>query len=112
MTRIGNTEQVMALVRNQLQRMARREKADKTQKSRQPEARTLTPRERVQALSAIKDLTDEDFTQNFVRALLGEEFGDGITASPGFQLVVERTAKAMRADPEIAALLKRVRNQL
>ncbi|GAA4044816.1 hypothetical protein [Parerythrobacter jejuensis] len=112
MTRVGNTEQVMALVRNQLQRMARREKSEKTQKAGKPEARTLTSRERVQALNAIKDLSEEDFTQSFVRAMLSEEFGEKVSNSPGFQQVIERTASAMRADSEIAALLNRVRGEL
>lgn len=112
MTRVGNTEQVMALVRNQLQRMSKRERSEKTQKARQPEARTLNQRERVQALSAIKDLSDEDFTQSFVRALLSEEFGETVSHSPGFQQVVEKTAQALRQQPEIVALLKQVRGQL
>ena len=112
MTRVGNTEQVMALVRNQLQRMAKREKTAKSQKTAKPEARTLSSRERVEALGAIRDLSDDDFAQGFVRALLGEEFGETVTASPGFQQVVERTAGMMRRDPETAALLQRVRTQL
>lgn len=113
MTRVTNTEQVMALVRNQLQRMAKRERTDASQKARKSdEARPLTPRERVQALGALEDLSDEDFTNSFVRALLSEEFGGEVTNSPGFQQVIEKTAGAMRADPEIAGLLKRVRGEL
>ena len=112
MTRITNSEQVMALVRNQLQRMSKRERAGKTQKTQKTESRGLTQQERVIALGAVRDLSDEDFTQGFVRALLSEEFGDTVSHSPQFQKIVERTTEAMRADPEIAALLKTMRGEL
>ncbi|WP_432200690.1 hypothetical protein ACRAQ7_14315 [Erythrobacter sp. W53] len=112
MTRISNTEQVMALVRNQLQRMAKRERDDKTQKTQKADARTLTQRERVVALNAIKGLSEEDFTQNFVRALLTDELGEKVSHSPEFQAIVERTAKTIRADKTVQSLIKQIRGQV
>lgn len=112
MTRVGNTEQIMALVRNQLQRMSKREKSTKTQQVRKTENKPLNQRERVQALAAIEDLSSEDFSQGFVRALLSEEFGPEVSHSPAFQQVVEKTAAAMEADPQIASLIRQVRGEL
>lgn len=112
MTRVGNTDQVLALIRNQLQRMAKRRPGEKTGKTGKLDTRTLSPQERVRALNAIGDLSDEDFTRDLVRALLGEALGENVTASPEFHAVVERTAATLRADPEIAALLGQVRGGL
>ena len=112
MTRVGNTEQILALVRNQLQRMAKRERTGKAREVRKPESRPLNPRERVQALSAIENLSGEDFAHGFVRALLSEEFGPEAANSPAFREVVEKTASAMQADPEVAQLIRRVREEL
>ena len=112
MTRVGNTEQVMALVRNQLQRMAKREQTSKTGKVDRKETRRLTPRERFDALNSIEGLSDEEFDQGIVRALLTEEFGEQVSNSPGFQELVDRTLGVLRSDPQVAALLRRLREEL
>lgn len=112
MTRVGNTDQIMALVRSQLQRMAKRQRSEKGHKSGQPDARVLTQHERIEALRTIQDISDDEFTQGLVRAFLSEEFGHALAGSPGFQHLVEKTAGLMQADPQIAALLRQVRDRL
>ena len=112
MTRVGNTDQIMALVRSQLQRMAKRERSGKNQKVDRPGTRVLTQQERVQALREIRDLTEEEFTRGLVRAFLTEEFGEAIAGSSGFQQAVESTSRVIQADPQILALLRQVRQEL
>lgn len=113
MTRVGNTDQIMALVRSQLKRMTKRERSaggDKVNQADSP--RALSQNERIQALSAIEDLSDEEFARGLVRAFLSEEFGEAVSNSSGFQQIVERTAGVMQADPQISALLRQVREGL
>jgi len=111
MTRISNSEQVLALVRAQLQRMAKRERSDPTAKLRgdTQDAGALSSRGMVEALNAIEGLSDEDFVRGFVRALLTEELGEQVANSPDFLSIVDRTAEAMRSDAEARALLARLR---
>lgn len=109
MTKVTNSDHIMALVRNQLQRMSERGKTGKARRPGKTQSRILTAHERVRALSAIQDMSDEEFTRNLVRSLLSEELGERISVSSGFQNVVERTTQALRGDPEIVELLRRVR---
>ena len=110
MTRITNSEQVMAAVRAQLERMAKRNKAAAAGKTAKPEVNSMNARQMVETLSAIEGLSEEDFTRGFIRALLTEEFGEKIANSPEFQRVIDRTAKSMMADREVRRLLGTARS--
>ena len=112
MTRVGTTDQIMALVRAQIQRMAKRERAGATGKTEAGRADTLTPRQRVEALAAMKGLDEEDFARALIRALLTEELGEGVAASPGFQSVVERRCAALEADAETRIAIKGLRGEV
>ena len=109
MTRITNSEAVLAAVRAQLQRMARRGKADRASAAPKAERKSMSTRQMVAALSAIEGLSEEDFTRGFVRALLTEEFGEKLANSPDFQAVVDRTTEALREDTDVRAMLAGVR---
>ncbi len=109
MTRISNSEQVLALVRAQLQRMAKREKTGAKARSTKANTEALSSREMIDALAAIDGLSQDDFVRGFVRALLTEEFGESIANSPEFQSVVDRTAGAIRDDRQVAEMLREVR---
>ena len=112
MTRVGNSEQVMALVRQQLQRLARREKTARSSRTERSLPAGLSERQRLRALGAVESLTDEEFCRDFVRALLTEEFGEAVGNSAGFQRVIERTSAAIQNDAEVVGLLKEVRGSL
>jgi len=109
MTRITNSEQVIAAIRAQLQRMAKRGKSDSTARTAKPEARSMSTRQMVDALAAIEGLSEDDFRRGFVRALLTEEFGESLANSSGFQSVIERTAASIAGDQEISSMLEGVR---
>ncbi|MEP1422300.1 MAG: hypothetical protein ABJK59_11075 [Erythrobacter sp.] len=109
MTRITNSDQVIAAIRAQLQRMAKRSKADASSKTAKPEARSMNTRQMVDALGAIEGLSEEDFTKGFVRALLTEEFGESVANSAGFQSVIDRTTASLSSDREISAMMNNLR---
>ncbi|MEM1051671.1 MAG: hypothetical protein AAGI28_06195 [Pseudomonadota bacterium] len=109
MTRITNSDQVIAAIRAQLQRMAKRGKAEATSKTAKAEARSMNTRQMVDALAAIEGLSEEDFTRGFVRALLTEEFGESLANSPGFQSVIDRTAASIASDKELSAMMSNLR---
>lgn len=109
MTRISNSEQVLALVRAQLQRMAKRESTATKTHTGKPGTRPLSQREMIDALNSIEGLSDDDFVRGFVRALLTEEFGERHANSPEFQSVVDRTASVIQTDRDARAMLKQVR---
>ncbi|MEO0700481.1 MAG: hypothetical protein AAFY81_12305, partial [Pseudomonadota bacterium] len=87
----------------------KREKAGAKARAGQPEAKSLSSRQMVEALNAIEGLSDEDFLRGFVRALLTEEFGEKLANSAEFQAVVDRTAVALKEDPDLRARLNDVR---
>lgn len=109
MTRITNSEQVLAAVRAQLQRMAKRGKTGQTSHAAKPEAKSMDTRQMVDALAAIEGLSDEDFARGFVRALLTEEFGEKVANSAGFQSVIDKTTAVISADPELRKRLAQLR---
>lgn len=112
MTRVGNTDQIMALVRAQIQRMAKRERTGAAGKSETRRSDSLTPRERLETLAAMRGLDDEEFSRALIRALLIEELDDGVAGSLGFLSVVERTCVALNADLETSAAIKQLRREI
>ena len=112
MTRVSNSDQVLALVRNQLQRLAKREPTDKKQAAKKAKQTPLTQHQRLQALLAVKKLNQREFTKGLIRGLLSDEIGDEFGNSARFQEVIERTSNMMDEDPETRALIKSIREQL
>ena len=114
MVTIGNVDQVMALVRNQLERMARDRKVglagSKAAKAETGKAGAAsTGKTRLQALNSLADLPAEEFDRVLVGALLSHEFGEDVAQDPRFKAIVDRTAQLMRDDPELAAAMREVR---
>lgn len=109
---IGNVNQVMALVRNQLERMARDKRAGAKGKAGRSDPARSTQKSRLQALSNLSDLPDGEFERLLVGALLSREFGEDVTQDPRFQSVVDRTWRIMRDDAELRAAIDAVRTQL
>jgi len=98
MTRVGNIEQVMMLLREQLQR---------SNLGRGPErkgavrvgAATPRPLDRVRALAAFEDLPEDEMRRAVVRGILAEEFGDALGADAGFTPLIDEVAAAIEALP-------------
>lgn len=107
MTRITNNEQILAIVRSQLRRMAKQGKTARSSRAALSGAQMLSSREKVEALTGIEDMTERELAEGFVRLVLAEEFGEELSATPAFQRVVERTAKLLGEDGELAGILER-----
>ncbi len=112
MTLITNSDQILAIIRNQLQRMSERLRAQKTSKTARAASPRMTSAERLAVLNAIEGLTDEEFARGLIRSLLEDELGEKLGNSPKFLDLVDRTTTIMQADPQTAALLRQVRNEL
>lgn len=112
MTRIGNNEHLLALVRSQLQRMSQRERSEKTGSVGRSKAQRLSSRDRVGVLNAVGGLSDEDFARSLVGALLAEDFGEEVSSSPRFQELVNRTVGVLQADAQLDAVVRHLRSQL
>lgn len=112
MTRITNSDQILAIIRNQLQRLSERSRAQGSGKATRKAPAVMTSPERLAALNAIDGLTDEEFARGLVRTLLEDAFGEKLGNSPGFLDLVDRTLAVMQADPQTAALLRQIRSEL
>jgi hypothetical protein len=105
MVQIGNADQVLALVRAQLERMARSKRAGAAGKSASSELTPSSNESRLQAIGMLSDLPDEEFERVLVRTLLVQEFGEKLANQPNFQAIVDRTIAVLRDDPGTAKLM-------
>lgn len=104
MTRIAATDQILLLLREQLQ------KSDRARRSApaRAERRDNTPQQRIAALAAVKDLPDRDFRRALVRGLLSERLGEALVADPAFDAVTGQVLEMIEDVPEARDLLDRV----
>lgn len=119
MVSISNADQVMALVRNQLERMSRERKVDKTGRPTKSGSTAssgkLAPasrQSRLEAVRSLADLPEEEFDRVLVGALLSYEFGEDVARDSRFQSLVDRTTAILRADPDLATMLRDLRKGL
>jgi len=106
MTRISNVDQVMLLLRQQLQRMA---KSARQQKGAKVSPTTAQRREqaleRIEEISRVDALSDDDLAKTLVGALLVDEFGEAIANDAKFQSLVGEVHRIIASDAETKALL-------
>ncbi|OCC22924.1 hypothetical protein MB02_14250 [Croceicoccus estronivorus] len=108
MTRITPADQVMLLLRQQLQRMTKG--AGQARGSRAG-ASQLTggqnPLHRVSALATLDGLSDEERGKALIRALLTEEFGEELANEAKFERIVGEVHRIIASDDGSRDLLKR-----
>jgi hypothetical protein len=113
MTRITQADQIMLLLRQQLQRMA---ESGKTARSGRTGATQTTQRQtplrRVSALAALDGLSDEELGQTLIRALLAEEFGETLANEPKFARIVDEVHRMIAGDEEARGLLHQALGQV
>lgn len=102
MTQIGAIDQVVLLLREQLQR------SERARGARRSEERPATPQQRLAALATVRDLPDRDFRRAVVRGLLGERLGEALAADPAFEAMSAEVLRIIDASDEGRALLDRV----
>lgn len=103
MTRIGTTDQILLLLRDQLQRTER----GRARTADPQEGRPATPQQRIEALAAVKDLPDREFRRAFLRSLLSERLGEALVADPAFDAVTGEVLRMIEDSDEARALLDR-----
>lgn len=104
MTQITAADQVLLLLREQLQRSDR---ARSRTIARQDE-RPAPPQQRIAALAAISDLPERDFRRALVRSLLSERLGEALVADPAFDAVTGEVLRMIEDSDEARALLDRI----
>lgn len=114
MARINNVDQILVLLQAHLERLEQRKKSGAAAPARSPKAtsNTRTPLDRVQALAATEALSEDELGRALVGALLSQEFGTELASDITFQQVVDEVAKAVAADPDASALMRRAITQL
>lgn len=102
MTRITNTDQVLALLRARLERSARarRGTAKSAQRSRP------TPLVRLQEMASGEELSESDIARAVIAGLLAEEFGEDVVAESRFQQIVDEVRRLIEADEQSSTRLK------
>ena len=110
MTRINQVDQVLMLLRQQLQRMEKAKR--RPQAGSAARAGTPSAVRRPAALARIDSLSPEDLEQSLIRALLTEEFGEALASDARFQKVVADVHRIIAADRETRQLLRQAVEQL
>ncbi|WP_375397065.1 hypothetical protein [uncultured Sphingomonas sp.] len=104
MSEIKATDQILLLLREQLQRSDRA----RTRTTARDEHRSATPQERIAVLAVLKDLPERDFRRALIRSLLSERLGEELVADPAFDAVTGEVLRIIDDSPEARILLDRV----
>ncbi|MEO1045890.1 MAG: hypothetical protein AAFX04_10655 [Pseudomonadota bacterium] len=108
MTRIDQNQQLIALVRQQLERLSKTRKAVRPKTSAGDGSADSDRLSALQRLDALKQAAPERLHRALIEGLLLEEFGDGVANDARFQNVVDRVLMLLRSDAETQRLLDRV----
>jgi len=88
MTRISNVDQVLLLLREQLQRAGKNREATRKSRTGDADPAAARPLDRVRALAALDTLNEDEVRRAVVRGLLIEELGEGIGNDAALQKIV------------------------
>lgn len=106
MTRIGNVDQIMVLLRQQLQRMNKAGgKARSANASAAAKSASRSAIERIAPLAKRDDLNERDFERALVRALLTDELGSSLAEDYRFERVAGEVHRLLRSDEHARSLL-------
>jgi hypothetical protein len=111
LTRIAASDQVLLLLREQLQRLGRG-KGARSERAGGP--KEVSPRaiERLKALAGRGGVGEEELRRTLVRAVLTEELGERLANEPGLQAIVDDVFRIISDSEEGRALLDRALGQV
>lgn len=112
MTRVGNVDQLLLLLREQLERTSRGRSAARNDKTGRSPAVTAAPLERARALAALDGLAEEEVRRVVVRGLLVDAFGDAMSNDPAFRAVIDDVLRIITDMPGGPELIDRAVTQL
>ena len=106
MTRISNVDQVLMLLRQQLQRMSGPDRSRKRSTAASTAAQKReTAARRIEAVTRHDDLGDEDLGRTLLGALLVDEFGEAAANDHKFQKLVDEVYRIVASDAQSRAVL-------
>jgi hypothetical protein len=110
MTRITNSDQVLLLLRNYLQRSetTRRRKTGKTKQ----DGASPTALQRIHTIANTADLPEEELERVLLSGLFTEEFGSAIATDSKFQTMVDDVLRVIRSDAAGKRVLQKAVAQL
>lgn len=112
MTRINNTEHILLLIGQQLQRLSDTKRSKKTAKGAHLQKASRTAAERLRSIARSGDVSDDDFNRSFIQGLLTDEFGEALINDPRFQKMTETILQIITSDRASKELLERARAEL
>ena len=106
MTKIGNVDQVMLLLQQQLQKLNSAPRKASSQKAgKAGEAVARTSLRRLSSIAPGEGLSDDDFSRALIRALLVDELGDALAEDHRFDRMAAEIHRLLSSDDKTAALL-------
>lgn len=112
MTRITNSDQIMLLLRQQLQRTTGRKDASRTNRSTRGRETPKNAAARIRAIGQLSDFSSEDFERALIQSLLAEELGEGLLNDPRFQKIVDNVLSMLASDAATRRLIGDAREAL
>lgn len=106
MTRVGQVDQILLLLREQLQRSEARQSGRAAPPQRRAQL-SASPLERARGLAALSGLAPEERRRAVLQALLAERLGERLGNDPGFVRLVDQVLAMISAEPEGLALIDR-----
>jgi hypothetical protein len=111
-TRITSSDQVLMLLREQLQRMGKGRVGGADRAASSARSGSSPPMARVLSLAARGEVGEEEFRRTLVRALLTEQLSEQVAQDPGVQLIMDDVFRIVSEDEEGRRLLDRAAEQL
>ena len=105
MTRISNTNQIVLLLKAELDRKAR---INKSKKKPASSSTSQIQTDRPEMVRPLKDYPEGERNHALVISILSRQFGDGIINDPGFQNIVLEIVTALTDDENTKSLLNEV----
>ncbi|MGE0828006.1 MAG: hypothetical protein AB7O04_01475 [Hyphomonadaceae bacterium] len=111
MTRITNAEQVLLLLRAQLENAQRKGRKDAARTSSAPQ-KSRSTLARVENVAKIDHLSDEQIARTLIGGLLEAEFGADVANTANFQTLIDSVHKLIKDHASARDLLAQAVQQL
>lgn len=112
MTRVGNIDQVLLLLREQLQRVGSNRERSRSAAAGKVERSVARPLDRVRALAALDTLGEEEVKRAVIRGILTDEFGEDVGNDARLMEIVDDVLRILRETAGGNELIERAVAQL
>lgn len=112
MTRVGNIDQVLLLLREQIRRAGKGRDASRKAGIGRTDKALARPLDRVRALATLETLGEDEVRRALVRGLLTEELGESVGNDAALQAIVDDVVRIIGEMPGGDDLMKRAIHQL